>query len=80
METEIKNLKIEDIQIDKSYITPKGVISIDWSTNRTTGRYELILGEDGLLHAFTESMDHGSKKDFTKEILKKLADKIVIES
>jgi hypothetical protein len=77
---EIKNLNIDEIWIRVHEYCPNGVIGIEWSANIGFGRYELILGDDGNLHAYTEYMDKGEDKEFTKMILNALVDKIVIEN
>ena len=75
----IENLSIDEIWMNKHEICPNGVIGIEWSSNIGWGRYELILGDDGMLHAYTEYMDKGEDKEFTKAILEKLVEKIVVE-
>jgi hypothetical protein len=75
----IENLTIDDIRIRQHEVCPNGVIIIEWSANIGFGRYDLVLGDDGILHAYTECMDRGEDKEFTKMILDKLAEKIVIE-
>ena len=75
----IENLNIDEIWIRQHEVCPNGVIGIEWSANIGFGRYELVPGDDGMLHAYTEYMDRGEDKEFTKAILKKLVDKIVIE-
>lgn len=75
----IENLSIDEIWMNKHEICPNGVIGIEWSSNIGWGRYELILGDDGLLHAYTECMDRGEDKEFTQAILEKLVEKIVVE-
>lgn len=75
----IENLNIDEIWIREHELCPNGVIGIEWSANIGFGRYELILGDDGMLHAYTECMDRGEDKEFTKAIFAKLADKIIVE-
>ena len=75
----IENLTIDEIWMNKHEICPHGVIGIEWSANIGFGRYELILGDDGMLHAYTECLDRGEDKEFTKAILEKLVEKIVVE-
>lgn len=75
----IENLKIDDMRIHVHDECPNGVICIDWSANIGWGRYDLVLEDDGMLHAYTEYMDRGEDKEFTKAILAKLVDKIVVE-
>lgn len=76
---EIKNLNIDEIWIAKHEYCPNGAIGIEWSANIGFGRYELWIGDDGLLHADTEYMDKGEDKEFTKMILEALVDKIIVE-
>lgn len=76
---EIKNLEIDEIWIAKHEYCPNGAIGIEWSANIGFGRYELVLGNDGMLHAYTEYMDKGEDKEFTEMILKELINKIVVE-
>lgn len=76
---EIKNLEIDKILITKTSTCPNGLICIDWSANIGMGEYELVLGKDGMLHAYTENMDNGENKEFSKAILAELLNKIVIE-
>ena len=75
----IENLNIDEIWINKHKHCPNGVIGIEWSANIGWGRYELVLSEDGMLHAYTECMDRGEDKEFTKSILAELVKKIVVE-
>ena len=75
----IENLSIDDIRIRQHEVCPNGVIIIEWSANIGWGRYDLVLGDDGMLHAYTECMDRGEDKEFTKMILDKLVEKIVVE-
>ena len=75
----IENLSIDRIWIRQHEVCPNGVIGIDWSANIGFGRYELVLGDDGMLHAYTECMDRGEDKEFTKAILAELVKKIVVE-
>ena len=76
---EIKDLNIDEIWICVHECCPNGVIGIEWSANVGFGRYELILGDDGLFHAYTEHMDKCEDKRFTEAILKELINKIVVE-
>ena len=77
--------KIENLEIDRIWINrheevcPNGVIGIEWSSNIGWGSYELVLENDGMLHAYTEYMDRGEDKEFTKAILAELVNHIVIE-
>lgn len=73
------DLEIESIWIRQHEVCPNGVIGIDWSSAAGFGRYELIMQEDGTIHAYTEHMDSKEDKKFTKAILEKLLEKIVIE-
>lgn len=75
----IENLTIDDIRIRQHEVCPNGVICIEWSANIGWGRYDLVLGDDGKLHAYTECMDRGEDKEFTKAILAALVEKIVVE-
>ena len=75
----IENLQIDDIRIRQHEVCPNGVIIIEWSSNIGWGRYDLALGDDGMLHAYTECMDRGEDKEFTKAILAELVNKIVVE-
>ena len=75
----IENLSIDRIWIHEHEYCPNGVIGIEWSANIGWGRYELVLGDDGMLHAYTEHMDRGEDKEFTKMIMGKLVEKIVVE-
>ena len=77
--TKIKDLQIDEIWIRQHEFCPNGVIGIEWSANIGFGRYELVPGDDGKLHAYTECMDRGEDKEFTKAILAALVDEIVIE-
>lgn len=76
---EIKNLEIDKILITKTSTCPNGIICIDWSANVGFGEYTLVLEKDGMLHAYTENMDNGENKEFSKAILTELLNKIVIE-
>lgn len=76
---EIKDLEIDDIWIRVHEYCPNGVIGIEWSANIGFGRYELVLGDDGKFHAYTEYLDNNEDKNFTKAILNALIDKIVVE-
>ena len=76
---EIKDLSIDDIWIRVHEYCPNGVICIEWSANIGFGRYELVLGDDGKFHAYTEYMDKDEDKEFTKIILNALVDKIIVE-
>lgn len=73
------DLQIDEIWIAKHELCPNGILGIEWSGAAGFGRYELILRDDGLLHAYTECMDKKEDKAFTKAILTALIDKIVIE-
>ena len=75
----IENLRIDDMRIRVHDVCPNGVIIIEWSSNIGWGRYDLVLEDDGMLHAYTECMDKGDDKEFTKAILEKLVEKIVVE-
>jgi hypothetical protein len=77
---EITDLNIDEIWIRVHEYCPNGVIGIEWSANIGFGRYELILGDDGKFHAYTEYMDQGEDKRFTEAILKALINKIVVEN
>ena len=77
--TKIENLNIDEVWIRQHEVCPNGIIGIDWSANIGFGRYELVLGDDGMLHAYTECMDRGEDKEFTRAILEKLVEKIVVE-
>lgn len=74
----IENLTIDDIWIISNEHCPKGAIGINWSANTGFGQYELVLGEDGALRAYTEYMDNPEEKQFTKMILEALVDKIKV--
>ena len=75
----IENLTIDEIWIRRHNSCPNGVIGIEWSANIGFGRYELVLGDDGMFHAHTEYMDKGEDKSFSQAILTELLKKIVIE-
>ena len=72
-------IEIEEIWINRHEHCPHGVIGIDWSGNAGFGRFEIVLDENGVPHAYTEHMDSGDDKAFTKAVLDALVDKIVIE-
>lgn len=75
-----KNLQIDRIWINRheEYV-PNGCIGIEWSGAVGFGSFEIFLDKDGIPHAYTECMDRGEDKEFTRAILSLLADKIVIE-
>ena len=74
-----RNLEIDQIWIAKHDICPNGVIGIEWSGSDGFGRYELILGDDGKLHANTEHMDSELQKLFSQEVLTAVINNIVID-
>ena len=76
---EIKNLKIDKMLITKTSTCPDGLICIDWSAYGKFGEYTIVLEKDGMLHAYTEHMDKGENKEFSKAILAELLNKIVID-
>ena len=75
-----QNVNIDEIWIAKHEVCPNGVFGVEWSSDIGFGRYVLILGDDGKLHAQTEHMDNGEDKSFTKDILHALVEHIVIEN
>jgi hypothetical protein len=74
-----RNLDINEIWIRQHELCPNGVIGIEWSGAPGFGRYELILGDDGKLHAMTEHMDIPTQKMFSRDILNAILRDIVIE-
>ncbi len=74
-----RNLEINEIWIAKHDVCPNGVIGIEWSGDPGFGRYELILGDDGKLHAMTEHMDIPTQKMFSRDILNAILRDIVID-
>ena len=76
---DIKNLKIDKMLITKTSTCPDGLICIDWSAYGKFGEYTIVLEKDGMLHAYTEHMDKGENKEFSKAILAELLNKIVID-
>lgn len=73
------NLSISEVWVNRNEHCPSGVIGIDWASDIGRGRFEMIIGEDGKLRTSTECMDKGDDKSFSKAILNKLLDLIVIE-
>jgi hypothetical protein len=73
------NLNINEIWININSHCPHGVIGIEWDSNSGFGQYELVLGHDGKLHAYTEGMDSEEDKTFSKAILQELLNSIIIE-
>ena len=78
---EIKDphIEIERVWPVSTKVVPNGGIGIDWSADIGFGQFTLHWGEDGKLHAYTECMDKGEDKLWTKLMLMKLADEIVID-
>lgn len=74
-----RNLEINEIWIRQHEICPNGVIGIEWSGDAGFGRYELILGDDGKLHAMTECMDIPTQKMFSRDVLNAILRDIVID-
>ena len=79
MNKKIENLSIDEIWINRHDVCPNGVLGINWSANIGWGELVLRLGDDGLLHAYTEHMDKGEDKSFTRTVLLELLNYIVID-
>jgi hypothetical protein len=74
-----REIDIHEIWMAKHEICPNGVLGIEWASDIGFGRYELILGDDGKLHAMTEHMDFPEHKDFTRDVLTALMKHIEID-
>ena len=72
-------LSIDEIWIAKHEHCPNGVIGIEWSGAAGFGRYELILDDNGKLHAHSECMDSNNDKRFIKKLMELLADEAIID-
>ena len=73
------HIVIEKIWPVSTKLYPNGGIGIDWSADIGFGQYVLYWGNDGKLHADTECMDSGEDKRWTRAMLMKLVDEIVID-
>ena len=73
------HVKIDEVWPVSTEIHPNGGIGIDWSADIGFGQFILHWGEDGKLHAYTECMDKGEDKVWTKLMLTKLVDEIIID-
>ena len=58
---------------------PYGGIVVEWSGTIGWGEYSLYWGKDKKLHADTEHMDSDENREFTREILSQLVDRIIID-
>lgn len=56
-----------------------GVLGVDWSSPMGWGRWEMIMDENGKPHIYSEHMDKGDAKDFSKAILIQLLEEAVVE-
>ena len=73
------HIVIERVLPVSTEVVPNGGIWIDWSADIGFGQYVLYWGNDGKLHADTECMDSGEDKRWTRAMLMKLVDGIVID-
>ena len=74
-----KGLEIRSIEAWKSEICPRGAIRIEWIGNIGFGQYDLVIGEDGKLHGYSECMENTEDKYFSKELLRLIHEAIVVE-
>ena len=74
-----RKVEINEVWIAKHEYCPNGVIGIDWAGEEGFGRYELILEDDGKLHARTEYMDSDKQKLFSRDVLNAILRDIVID-
>lgn len=56
-----------------------GALGVDWAGSLGWGRWEMIMDEDGIPHIYTEHMDKGDDKEFSKAILEKVLEVAIIE-
>ena len=73
------NLEIRAIHAWKNEICPHGGIRIEWSGDIGWGQYDLVVGDDGNLHGYSEAMERTDDKYFSKELFRLLHEKIVVE-
>lgn len=73
------NLRIEAIHAWKNELCPHGAIRIEWSGDCGFGQYDLVFGEDGKIHGYSECMERTEDKYFSKELFRLLHEKIVVE-
>lgn len=74
-----RELQIDEVWPVSTDICKKGGIGIDWSGDIGFGQWTVWWGEDGKLHADTECLDNNDSKKFTKAILERLVDLIVVD-
>lgn len=56
-----------------------GCLGVDWSGSYGWGRWEMIMDEKGLPHIYSEHMDKGGDKEFSKAILNKVLEVAIVE-
>ena len=56
-----------------------GVLGVDWAGSPGWGRWEMIMDENGVPHIYTEHMDKGDDKEFSKAVLEKVLEVAIIE-
>lgn len=78
-EEAIENLEIVEVEAWHTEQHPHGVIRIHWCGDVGFGQYDLVIGEDGKLHGYSESMEGTEDKYFSKELLRLLHEKIIVE-
>ncbi len=72
-------LTILDVCPVSTEVIPNGGIIVSWCGDIGFGEWTLYWGDDGKLHADTEYLDRHDDRAFTEEILKLLAEQIVID-
>lgn len=78
-EEAIGGLEIVAVEAWSNEMCPNGAIRIHWVGDIGFGQYDIMVGEDGKLRGYSERMESNEDKYFSKELLRLLHEKIVVE-
>lgn len=76
----LSGFQIDDVRPVSTEVYPNGGILIDWSGDIGFGQFSVVWGADGKLHADTEGLACEEDRQYLGEVLRLLADHVVIDA
>ena len=72
-------LEITGVEAWQNELCPHGAIRISWCGEMGFGQYDIVIGDDGKLHGYSERMECNEDKSFSKELFGLLHESLIVE-